>query len=113
MAKKKRKTGTKLPLELIAGANPYGGERLTALPVTLLWQGEPIGDIQISIFQNNGQITRTTTRTDAEGRAMVSLDGGGVFLLSAVHLQAAAPEGEVEWESHWASLTFEVASQSK
>ncbi len=53
-------------------------------------------------------MTDSTTRTDAAGKAVISLQGRGKFLLSAVHMQEAPPEGTAKWESYWASLTFEI-----
>jgi hypothetical protein len=97
-----------MPLELIAGQNPYATPDLAELPVTLLWRGKPIGDIQIRVFQDNGTVTETTTRTDPNGKAVVSLRGGGRFLLNAVHMQEAPPDRNAAWDSYWASLTFEV-----
>ncbi len=97
-----------LPLELVAGRNPYGLRAGTEVPVTLLWQGKPIGNVQIRVFQDNGAVTDTTTRTDDAGRAVISVRGGGRFLLNAVHMQEAPPGRVAAWESYWASLTFEV-----
>jgi uncharacterized GH25 family protein len=99
---------TGMPLELIADQNPYAAPPPSELPVTLLWRGKPLGDIQIRVFQDNGTVTETTTRTDPTGKAVISLQGGGRFLLNAVHMQEAPPEQTARWESYWASLTFEV-----
>jgi uncharacterized GH25 family protein len=99
---------TGMPLELIAEQNPYAALPPSELPVTLLWQGKPIGDIQIRVFQDNGSVTDTTTRTDPTGKAVISLRGGGRFLLNAVHMQEAPPDGAAKWESYWASLTFDI-----
>jgi uncharacterized GH25 family protein len=97
-----------MPLELIADQNPYAAPVPSELPVTLLWRGKPIGDIQIRVFQDNGTVTETTTRTDAAGKAVISLHGGGKFLLNAVHMQETPPERAAKWESYWASLTFDI-----
>ncbi len=99
---------TGMPLELIAEKNPYIFPDLAELPVRLLWQGKPIGGIQITTFQDNGTVTQRTTRTDPEGRAVIFLQGGGRFLLNAVHVQEAPPGLNAAWESYWASLTFAI-----
>ncbi len=99
---------TGMPLELIAGQNPYAAPGLVELPVTLLWRGKPIDDIQIRVFQDNGTVSETTTRTDPAGKAVIPLQGGGKFLLNAVHMQETPPGRDAKWESYWASLTFEV-----
>lgn len=95
-----------MPLELVAGVNPYADPALQALPVTLLWQGKPLPDAQLSVFQDNGAVVRTTLRTDAKGGAILDLKDGGRFLVNAVHIQEASPDLDAAWESHWASLTF-------
>ncbi len=100
---------TGMPLELIARRNPYGDPTPSELPITLLWEGKPIPGIQIRTFQDNGTVKETTTRTDADGNAVISLRGGGKFLLNAVHMQEPPRGREAAWESYWASLTFEVS----
>jgi hypothetical protein len=100
---------TGLPLELIASRNPYAHGGLAELPVTLLWQGKPIADVQIRTFRDDGAtVTESTTRTDAAGGAVVPVQGGGKFLLNAVYMQVAPPDRNAAWESYWASLTFEI-----
>lgn len=95
-----------LPFELVALANPYAGGG--SLPVSLLWQGEPEAGTQISVFrESGGEVERTLVRTGADGRAEIPLEGGGMFLLNAVHVEPV--EGEAHsWASTWASLTFMV-----
>jgi uncharacterized GH25 family protein len=100
-----------MPLELVALKNPYADPALYEVPVLLLWQGRPIADVQIMIFQHNGTVTESRTRTGADGRASIPLQGGGTFLLNAVHMEAAAPQSGAEWESHWASLTFSTSPE--
>ena len=94
-----------LTLELVAEANPYGGSGLSALPVRLIWKGGPVAGRQVSIFRYDGAVTRSLVTTDADGRVLVPLAGGGQFLLNAVQMDPVE-HGAVMWESHWASLTF-------
>jgi uncharacterized GH25 family protein len=100
---------TGMPIELVLGANPYRTDR-SEIPVTLLWQGKPLADAQIRIFQDNGTVSERVVRTDAGGRAVISLEGGGRFLLNAVHMQEASADKNAAWESYWASLTFEAGA---
>jgi uncharacterized GH25 family protein len=107
-----------MPLELVAQQNPYADEAGGGLAVQLLWRGTPLGDVQVAIFQDrNGDgangVSRRVVRTDADGMAVIALDGGGRFLLNAVRLQPADPASGDEWESHWASLTFAVPAKSE
>jgi uncharacterized GH25 family protein len=100
-----------MPLELVAERNPYAAPAAAELPVRLLWQGKPIEGVQVTVFQNDGALAETRVRTDSEGRVRIPLTGGGMFLLNAVHMQAAPPERGTQWESHWASLTFSIEPQ--
>lgn len=96
-----------MPLELVAEANPYA-PGTEVLPVTLTWQGAPLAGRQISIFRDDGAVTRTIAVTDEAGRARIPVRGAGDYLLSAVHLEPR-DAGPVVWESHWASLSFKLA----
>ena len=105
---------TGMPFELVAGLNPFADPQLKSLPVTLLWDGKPAPDLQIAIFQDTGNEngrTRTTLHTDPNGKALIPLTGGGRFILNAVHMREAGPELNAAWESHWASLTFELEAR--
>lgn len=74
-----------LPLELVADANPYT-PGIDILPVTLTWQGNPVANRQITIFHDDGAVTRTITTTDETGQALIPLSGDGEYLLNAVQL---------------------------
>lgn len=101
-----------LPLELVAGANPYDLPAGTAaLPVTLLWQGEPLVNAQIAIFRDKDGVEVTKVQTDAEGKASIPLGAGGKFLLNAVHIIPWDKQPDDAWHSYWASLTFEISSE--
>ena len=100
---------TGMPLELVAGANPYS-VGLDRLPVRLLWQGAPLANRQITVFHDAGdavEATRRTVITDEEGRASIPLSGAGEYLLNAVHLQPVEDD-PVVWSSHWATLSFKL-----
>jgi uncharacterized GH25 family protein len=100
---------TGMPLELVASKSPYAHPGLVELPVTLLWKGKPLADVQIRTFRDDGMtVTDMTIRTDIAGRAVIPVQGGGKFLLNAVHMQEAPPGRNAAWESYWASLTFEI-----
>ncbi len=95
-----------LPIELLAEKNPYTLEA-DRLPVRLFWEGKPLADTQIRVFQKTSEVEERTLRTDASGRAEIDLSGGGFFLLSAVHLIELDGSNDAVWKSFWASLTFQ------
>lgn len=97
-----------LPLELIAERNPAAGIGRGGFPVRLLHKGKPLQGALVIAFQRTTPVTRLTTRTGADGRALLPLRKPGLWLLSAVHLAPAPRLAREEWESLWASLTFEL-----
>jgi len=47
-------------------------------------------------------------RSDQNGRATFAIDEAGPWLVKAVHMVPAAAGSNADWESFWASLTFEM-----
>lgn len=95
-----------MPFELVAGANPFA-PATGALPVRLTWQGAPVANRKISIFRDDGTVTRSSTFTDANGQATIPLTGAARYMLNAVYMEPYdAPP--VFWQSHWASLSFDL-----
>ena len=52
----------------------------------------------------------TYYEVDAKGNVTLRLARSGLWLVKAVHMAAAPPDAGVDWESWWASLTFELGS---
>jgi uncharacterized GH25 family protein len=100
---------TGMPLELVALGNPHA-EGTEEIEVQLLWQGAPLPDRQVSVFQRPAETeaTRSLLTTDAEGKIVLPLGEEGFVLLNAVQIKPVSGPGSVVWESHWASLTFTV-----
>lgn len=103
-----------LELELVALGNPFDPARKT-LKVQLLHHGNPATDVQVAIFgkpstdAGTPQTTTQKTRTDADGHVVFALEDGTRYLLNAVIMERSA-RGGIAWESDWASLTFDRAS---
>ena len=101
---------TGLPYELVAQDNPFTmGKDKKSVQVRLFLEGKPAPNKQILIFNNNGQITETKTRTDGQGFADINIESGGKFMLSAVHMFEGDDDSNTkkpEWLSYWANLTF-------
>jgi uncharacterized GH25 family protein len=96
-----------LPLELVPEVDPYtlaGGGRL---PLLLLYEGQPLAGAWVEA-RSDARPERVSGRTDAAGRVALDLPGPGFWLVKAVHMVDAPPETGADWESWWASLTFEL-----
>lgn len=101
-----------LRTEFVALANPYTDDLGDGFPVLVLLEGEPRADVQVELFDRapDGEVTITLHRTDAEGRAVLPVEPGHVYLADSVTLlplDAESPRDPV-WHSLWASLTFAV-----
>jgi hypothetical protein len=79
------------------------------LPVRLLLHGRPLEDTQVAVSWDGGH--RVAGRTDAAGRIVVPIEAAGRHRLRSVTMKRVGPGKDVDWESFWASLTFEVAAR--
>jgi uncharacterized GH25 family protein len=95
-------------LELVPEANPYAFARGGELPVRLLYEGKPLAGALVVAMQKERPAAKASARSDAQGRVRLKLDGPGFWLVKAVHMIAAPQDSGADWESFWASLTFEV-----
>jgi hypothetical protein len=98
---------TGMRLELIAERNPYAQGHGDRVPVRLLYDGRPLAGALITAFNKTAPLAKIRLRTDSHGRVTLRLPRGGTWLVTAVHL-LPAPGGDAEWESLWASLSFEL-----
>ncbi|MBM3763424.1 MAG: DUF4198 domain-containing protein [Acidobacteria bacterium] len=111
-------TGYKMPLglkiEIVPLADPAGLKAGDSLPIQLLFDGKPCGDVQVEVATSKDLRTKATMRiagrTDAEGKLNVPVMEAGKIRLHAVHM-LAVKQATHDWESYWASLTFEVTSK--
>jgi uncharacterized GH25 family protein len=95
-----------LRLELIA-------EKITpGKPATfrLLYEGQPLEGALVVAIPKDAPLQKVTARSNKAGRVNITLPGGGVWLVKAVHMVPAPRETAAEWESLWASTTFELPS---
>jgi len=72
----------------------YGGKPLEGALVVALWRDEPSAPL--------------TARSDARGGFTFVLPHPGVWLIKSVHMVRASFFSRADWDSLWASLTFEA-----
>jgi uncharacterized GH25 family protein len=97
-----------LPLELIPEHDPYAMKEGSALGVKLLFRGAPLKDALIVAINRRNPGKPVRVWTDANGRAKLPLDRDGAWLVKAVHLLPAADRSRADYDSLWASLSFEI-----
>lgn len=98
------------PAELVPLENPYALKRGASLRVRTLVDGKPVAN-QLVMYGGTGEaqapIAAQRVRSDAEGMATIPLSAPGVWYVKFIHM-ARVRADTVDYESKWASLTFQV-----
>ena len=95
-------------LELVAEKNPYLLRAGDELPVRLTYENRPLAGALVIAMNKMSPSEKISARTDKDGRVRLKLKPGGMWMIKAVHMIPAAAGGNAEWQSYWASLTFEM-----
>jgi uncharacterized GH25 family protein len=95
-------------LELVPEKNPYALRPGSSIPFRLEHRGRPLAGALVVALNRDAPEKRLSARTDARGGVSFVLARPGAWLVKAVHMVPAPPDSGADWESLWASLTFEV-----
>ena len=95
-------------LELVAEKNPYAIGAGELLPVRLTWRNHPLPGALVVAINRLHPDRKLAFRTGNDGRVLFRLPSDGMWLIKAVHMIPAAAGAGAEWESYWASLSFEL-----
>jgi hypothetical protein len=101
-----------LRLELVAAEGLVSAPTRAARSFQLLYDGRPLAGVLVVAFRPGTADDELKVRTDAAGRARFQLPSAGVWRIAAVHMIPATAGIAAEWESLWASLTFELPAQA-
>jgi uncharacterized GH25 family protein len=98
------------PAELVPLDNPYALARGRTLRVRTLVDGQPAAN-QFVLYggrtPNGGRMAQRSVRSDSTGVARIGLRGRGTWYVKFINM--AQVQGDtVDYESKWATLTFEV-----
>ena len=104
------RTVLNFPIEILPEANPSSLRAGSKLPVQVLFRGKPAANLQLeAAWAGAGQKeTIIIGRTDAQGRITVPLTKAGKWRLHSLKMERCTEPAAADWESFWASLTFEV-----
>ncbi|MCP5046515.1 MAG: DUF4198 domain-containing protein, partial [bacterium] len=99
-----------LPIEIVPKVNPYKLEKGDSMEVAVLFRGKSLPNAELSwSFPAQGETFAGTTRTDNNGHAVVPLTKSGPYVIRLIHMHMEWVKKEThQWESFWASLTFQV-----
>jgi len=92
-------------IELVAEKSPYAGTG--PVPFRLLYENRPLAGALVVAFNKAAPLDKLKARTDPDGRVIFDIKRRGTWLVTAVHMIPAPRGSEAQWESIWASLSFE------
>ena len=104
------------PVEFMPLRNPYELGVGDELRVRFLRAGEPVANqlVYANYEGHHGRdaggehVEAVITRTNADGVATIPLSGTGRWYLRTIHMVETPSEPDIDYESNWATLTFEV-----
>ncbi len=98
------------PAEIMPLDNPYALKRGGTLRVRCLVDGRPAARLAVLAGgrrPDGSRMRRLEVASDADGIASIPLDARGHWYVKFIHM-ARVDEPDVDYESKWATLTFEV-----
>jgi uncharacterized GH25 family protein len=99
-------------LELFIEQNPYATRTADAFDVKLIFEGKPLSGTRVAAIHRDDGKRMISGRTDRDGLVRLTLERPGVWLIKSVHMFPAAEGKDADWQSLWASLTFELPEAS-
>ena len=97
-----------LTLELVAESDPLKLSAGGTFRLRLLYEGRPLPGALVKAIALGDPDNTASARTAPDGRVSFRLSRKGVWLAKVVHMVPAPPETGADWESLWASITFEI-----
>ncbi len=103
------------PIEIVPQLNPFSLNAGDTLPVKVLFKGKPVRDQLVYAgyagahgASDSEQVEEpVSTRTNADGVARIELPHDGRWFVRLIHMRPSVEDG-VDYESNWATLTFEL-----
>ncbi len=103
------------PSEIVPLSNPYDLGVGDTFEILVMIDGQPVAGQLIYASHEGyhghdgegGHLIAVETRTDDQGKARFNLEAAGRWYVTVIHMVKVDEEG-VDYESKWASLTFEI-----
>ena len=94
--------------ELVPQRNPFSVVAGETLKVQALYHGLPLRGVLIQAFHKQTETRVETARSDGNGMAELTLPMAGRWMITSVHLIPADSDPDLDWESFWASIVFDL-----
>lgn len=96
-------------LEILPLADPFERSKNEALDFQLLFDGKPLANALVKAWhKRDGQTLMIRAHATAQGTVRFTLPYDGAWMISVVHMIPATDSAEVDWDSFWGNLTFEL-----
>jgi uncharacterized GH25 family protein len=92
--------------EIVPDADPT--TRFAAFHGHILLDGKPLANALVVALLRGKPSVHLETRSDASGAITLPLPSPGIWLIKSVHMLRAWFLASEDWDSYWASLTFEI-----
>jgi len=107
---------TSLPLDIIPEENPYSIPVLSSkadakkVKFQVLFNGAPLANALVKVWYHTSKnhVTIDSARTNKKGWAITERHSGP-YLVSCVHMERNDADSIADWQSYWASLSFEYS----
>jgi hypothetical protein len=99
------------PIEFIPLSNPYSLSVGDVLVVKLIFRGSPLSNQVVHVghkaSSHNQNVVEKEYKTDQKGELSFTLEEKGKWYVASIYIVESDEEG-IDYESNWATLTFEV-----
>ncbi len=95
-------------LEIVPESNPGQLHAGDSMRVRVLHEGKPLAGALVKAIALEDPDNTLSARSGKDGGAAFRIARKGVWLIKTVHMVPAPKETGADWESLWASLTFEI-----
>lgn len=98
-------------LEIILLQNPFELSVGDSMEAKILFEGKPLPYKTVMVYNQSskdGKFTEQRIKTDKNGIVKFKLNSDGFWLIRLVHLLPCDKCKDVNWESFWASFSFEI-----
>lgn len=105
-----RRTGQRL--EIIPVADPLAAHAGDLLRFRVFFDGQPLASALVCAWhRQDQQLIAVKARTTAGGTVTFGLPHAGPWMISLVQMIPLKNVPDLDWESYWGSLTFELAAR--
>ena len=101
---------TEQTLEIVPVGDVLAQTSDSTMSFRVFFKGMPLDQKLVKAwYRHAGQTMIIRARTDRDGRVNFNLPYAGPWMLSTVHMIASTGTANVDWDSFWGNLTFDVS----